>query len=140
MEKNSNSKGNPLINLFVILLFGWIMYLIFTTDSRSQKEREKEDAQFPEIENISKEFKGTLVKTGISNAYVGRTLLYFSNGQKAAITDNTFNYAISEVNLMSFVQVEDSIYKPANSDSIFIYRGDKTYYFRLGQTLNNSVN
>jgi hypothetical protein len=112
------------------------MYLIFTTDSRSQKEREKEDAQFPKIENISKEYKGRLVKTGISNAYVGRTLLYFSNGQKAAITDNTFNYAVSTVNLMSFVQAGDSIYKPVNTDSIFIYRGSKTYYFRLGMSIN----
>lgn len=136
MENKSNNKGNVLVNLLVILIFGWIIYLIVTTDSRSQKEQEVEDAQFPKIENMDKECKGRLAKTGISKAYTGRTLLYFSNGQKAAITDNTFNYTISKVNLMSFVQVGDSIYKPANTDSIFIYRGNKIYYFRLGKIIN----
>jgi len=130
--KNDN-KGNPFVNLFVILVFGWIMYLIFTTDSRSQKQREKEDAKFPKIESFSLEIKGRLVKIGGSNAYAGRKLLYFSNGQKAAVSHDIFNYEISNVSIEYFMQPGDSIYKPSNSDSIFIYRGNETYYFLLGK-------
>ena len=50
------------------------------------------------------------------------------------------NYELSPVELMNFLHLGDSIYKPLNSDSLFIYRTNEKYLFVLGcLTLNKST-
>lgn len=75
----------------------------------------------------------------MSSYWKGTRIFELSNGEKLSTSSSTRNYEYGNGELMFFLQVGDSIYKPVNTDSIFIYRENKTYYFRLGADINTNL-
>ncbi|WP_156032878.1 hypothetical protein [Prevotella sp. 10(H)] len=99
--------------------------------------RKKEDLMYAEMETTSNLYKGKIIYKGMSKGYVGTTLFHLSDGQKVSISSLTRNYEFCNCDIESFLHIGDSIYKPRSSDSIYVYRGDRIYYFILGQEINN---
>ena len=46
------------------------------------------------------------------------------------------NWAYAHKHLFQFLQQNDSIYKPENSDTLFIFRDNRKYYFILKKRIN----
>lgn len=46
------------------------------------------------------------------------------------------NYLYSPQSLVSFIKVGDSLLKDKGTDTLYIFRNDERYYFRLGKFIN----
>ncbi|WP_185107308.1 hypothetical protein [Dysgonomonas macrotermitis] len=67
-----------------------------------------EGADYPLLSKNSNDYCGTIIKRSMSGVYTGTYLFELSNGQKFSES--------------GFLDVGDSIHRPANKDSLFIYR------------------
>ena len=82
-------------------------------------------------------FSGVVTKI---NEYKGSLTIRLKDGVNKYYLKDANNYELSPVELMNFLQLGDSVYKPLNSDSLFIYREDKQFLFILGNlTLNKTT-
>lgn len=77
-----------------------------------QEDREKiiveEGVNYPFLSKNSNDYCGTIIKRSMSGVYTGTYLFELSNGQKFSES--------------GFLEVGDSIHRPANMDSLYIYR------------------
>jgi hypothetical protein len=112
-----------------------ILYSSLGQKDEMKTKREKELKEYPDIENVFTEYKGIVINSHLSKGMVGAKSITLNNGQKFLVSSDTWNRKYKKGAMMEFIQIGDSIYKPANSDSIFIYRGNKTYYFLLGRSI-----
>lgn len=69
-----------------------------------------EDNEYPNIAKNSKNYQGLITRRALSGAYKGCYLFDMSNGQKFSTSD------------LTHLKVGDSIHRPSNMDSIYIYR------------------
>jgi len=69
--------------------------------------------------------------------YKGALWVRLNQERHIYVLDNSANYDLKERKLKYFLELEDSIYKPANSDSLYIYRKGKCYLFMLGNLTFN---
>ncbi|NJM14817.1 MAG: hypothetical protein HC896_05060 [Bacteroidales bacterium] len=49
---------------------------------------------------------------------------------------SSYNYEYKPYSIESFLQINDSISKPYNSDTIYIYRDKFEFYFIIGEIIN----
>lgn len=139
-------KINNLFNSKLSLLFlivGLILIcipIVFWKYIIEYRENDKQKLilEYPLLINVKKEIRGKIATIRISNYYSGTSLYYLSNEEKFRLSGLTINYDYNKLNndLMNMLSVGDSIYKPANSDSIYVYRKDKKFYFILGKKIN----
>lgn len=66
----------------------------------------------------------------------GVDLVNFSDSLYLFIGGATRNYAYKPETLGNFFQQNDSIFKRANSDTLYVYRGEQEYYFIIGKIIN----
>jgi len=102
MKKKSNYIYAG-IGLIAIILF-YILDPYF-----SEKKRNKENIEYPLIYGSHLKFEGIIVKRNISMSWKGTYLFTLSNNQKFSGEH------------ISFLQIGDSIFKAANSDSLYIF-------------------
>jgi len=71
--------------------------------------------------------------------YQGSAWIKVNDYPKRYVLKYAYNYDFKPNFLSDFLQIGDSIYKPIHTDSLFIYRNDKEYFFILGNlTLNKN--
>ena len=118
-----------------VLLIPLIFFIGKQNEKKMEEGRQREDREYTPIDNSPREFKGMIISTKMSAYWKGTQVVHLSN-DKFTTSSSTRNYEYGGGEMASFMHVGDSIYKPANTDSIYIYRGNKTYYFRLGMDIN----
>lgn len=127
MSKNS-------YNLVYVILFVGIValgyYFQSVVDDNIEDKREKELEVYKEIGDQKKDINGVVTLRAFSQVWNGTLLVHLKNGDQFALSSLTYNNNYTERSLKRFIQIGDSISKLTNSDSIYIYRKDKTYYFR----------
>lgn len=94
------------------------------------KKSTQEGIEFPKIETyLDKEVRGVVTKYSINWNTRGSMLVTLSSNTKLSIYGSTYNFQYREPNLMALITVGDSIFKPANSDSIYLYKNGVKLYF-----------
>lgn len=133
----TETKTNNSLQTFLgILVVGIIIFFIIYNNSNIDNKRKKEDNEYIQIEMSNKEYKGRVLSKQRSKGYTGLTLVHLTNNIKFSISGGGRNYMYSNQDLNYFMQIGDSIFKPYNTDSIYIFRNNKTYYFILGTIIN----
>lgn len=136
MSTKSKSSLKSVWGVISILLIPVIFFIAKQNEEDRYRVRDEEDKEYIRIEHSNKEVKGMLFDKRMSRYWTGTVIFQLSNGEKFSTSSSTRNYKYGGVEMMFFLQVGDSIFKPAHTDSIFIYRGNKEYYFRLGMDIN----
>lgn len=133
MRKNS-------YNLVYVILFVSIValgyYFQSVIDDNIEDKRKKELEIYKEIGDQRKDINGVVILRTFSQVCNGTLLVHLNNGDQFALSSLTYNNNYAERCLKRFIQIGDSISKLTNSDSIYIYRKDKTYYFIVGKDIN----
>ena len=114
--------------IIIFLVVFTIGYLITRKQTIQQKNYYD---NYPLLERKT-EYKGRIVQKHYTH---GRTFFGFKNGTKHSIPW-AYNYDYKTYFIGDYLISGDSILKPANSDTLFIYRGDKKYYFILEKRIN----
>lgn len=65
----------------------------------------------------------------------GFVYVELDNGEKYNISDS-YNYSYKTRSLYSFLDIGDFVNKPKDTDSIFIVKGGREYFFLLGKNIN----
>lgn len=98
------------------------IFFYFYLDRDQEKTKIREDVEYPFINKNSNDYKGIITKRSISGIYKGTQLFELSTGQKFSASG--FN----------FLEVGDSIHRPMNADSIYIFyqtgKQSKLFLFR----------
>ncbi|GAB6013083.1 hypothetical protein [Viscerimonas tarda] len=127
--------------LLVIFILGLIIVPIhFIEQDRidAKKEAETKKEEYPLLDYV----KDSIGLNGVvtMNSFYSRGYkshhIELSNGTKFALWGGTINYLYEPFGLSYFLQVNDSIYKPTHTDSVYVYRDGKEYYFILGKIIN----
>lgn len=79
--------------------------------------------------NREMEVKGVIVRT---MPVKGSVKIWFKDGCKVLITAG-YNYHYHNNYITNFLQINDSLVKHSGSDSIFIFRESKAYFFLLNK-------
>jgi len=119
-----------------ILLIGLIFLSHYLIERHMKNSRKREDKEYMDIQKSYLEYKGVISSKKMSDGYAGTVLFELRNGVKFRIYETSINYSIGNIDLTSFMTYGDSIYKPDNTDSIYIYRKGKEYHFILGRRIN----
>ena len=69
--------------------------------------------------------------------YKGDTWVKLHKDSASYVLINSYNYQLKQPQLYKFINVGDSIYKPVNTDSLFIFRNKEEYLFILGDLTFN---
>lgn len=91
----------------------------------------KLDSNYPHLKYNDEVF-GKVEKTKVN-----RGTIYFklkNNLRFNTYSSNNYNY--SPFSIDDFIIYDDSIYKPKNSDSLFVFRNKKRYFFILEKDIN----
>lgn len=133
-------KWSILVFFLFLVIFVFALRKLTISDNNAYKEAQIIKNEYITLnKNYSSTINGNVLKKELSvNRYAkGAFLIELSNGIKIALAGGTINYLYgNQFDLMSFVEIGDSISKSGNSDSIFIYRNNIKYYFILGEILN----
>ena len=118
----------PIIGLIImcIPIFFWQDFYEWRDNKKNRLIEE-----YPSIKDINKELKSKVVHKQISPFFSGTYLFHLSNGDKFSLANQERNYQYEKLhsNLMRMLSVGDSIYKPKNTDSIYVFRNKSRYYF-----------
>jgi len=95
------------------------IFMHFYLQYSFEKRELQENVEYPLIYNQNSEIKGKIVKRSISKVIKNTYLIELTDNQKFTIYG------------FSFLQVGDSICKPANVDTLYIFRGNERYINRL---------
>ncbi|RCW38859.1 hypothetical protein DFO77_10213 [Marinilabilia salmonicolor] len=116
------TNGNNIGKFFGLLILGFILMAVFGIFL--QKKRME---RYPMV-TYQSELKGEISEIRINRG----TLAEFKNGQKFSLPSSD-NLSYTPYFIGRFINRGDSLVKSAFSDSIFIYRNKKKYYFILGK-------
>lgn len=98
------------------------IFFYFYLDRDQEKTKAQENIEYPFINKNSYDYQGVIIKRSISGVYRGTQLFELSTGQKFSASG--FN----------FLEVGDSIHRPMNADSIYIFyqtgKQSKLFLFR----------
>ena len=133
-KKNKLTKKEMMIMFFMILLFIPLFILIFINENR---EIDEKMVHYPELYRASclaSRLQDVTKEKGFKNK--GTVYIDLYDGTNFSLPYDLRNYEYSPDNLYDFVQKEDSIYKRINSDTIWICRDNKEYYFVLNKIIN----
>lgn len=83
-------------------------------------------------------FEGRVIYRKISTVLNGGLLLHLKNTEKnqLRLTGKSYNRSYTPSNLKDFIMLNDSIYRPYNTDSIYVYRNNEEFYFILDRTID----
>ena len=96
-----------------------------------------EDQNYPVLSAIESELSGKVEKLYFSISNKGTYLVKLNRGGNFRfLASNTYNYEYSPHSLYDLIAIGDSIYKPKNTDSIYVFRNKSRYYFIAGEKIN----
>jgi hypothetical protein len=135
--KNFDEKFNYVISVYkkywyyYLLAIMFIIILAIVISNKVDKQWEEKLKEYPPVKR-----EQSINKTLISFfTEYGASYIITSDSTKFRI-QNSVNYHYKNSSLGNFIQEEDSLVKRRNSDTLFIYRNDKKYYFVLGKFIN----
>jgi hypothetical protein len=88
-------------------------------------------------ETFNNSLSGVIIKKTV---YKGSTWIKLRDSSKRYVLKFANNFNLKPSSLSEFIEVGDSIYKPANTDTLFIYRNNDRYLFILGNVTYNKDN
>ena len=97
------------------------------------------DENYPSLIRVKSEFSGNVIKKSSALVYKGTYLVDLDNDIKFLIGTRTTNYEYRWPYLYDFLSVGDSIYHPkgrGKGSAFYVYRDGKTYFFKLGESIN----
>ncbi len=115
------------IGILIILLL-LIVYKAIKDTREGNKDAKEIRNEYPLSDNSN--FNGS-IRNVIDNK--GVSLIDLGNKKIAIKQSRNYNYEIFE--LSDFLEVNDSISKKKNSDTLYIYRGNHQYYFLFGKEI-----
>lgn len=118
--------------LIGLLVFVSIVSIIIVTFFNIQEESREHKKQF-----FRKEIKGTIYLKRKKRTTVKVYLNKIGSEQLSIIRSSNFKYNPST--LGELIQKGDSIYKPANSNDLYIIRNNYKYYFKVGEHINRHL-
>ncbi len=122
-------KKRSLIIAFIILNILFISLFVFLWKKGIQEKHEYS------ILNMEQEISGNIIMKRISYYPNNRGFLFKTSCGDRFTLPFAINYNYEESIGSSFIQTKDSISKKKDSDTIFIHRDGKKYYFILGKTI-----
>lgn len=119
--------------IFILLSFIAVFFLMKVLDDKDKKELK----DYPILRKMfSQSISGKVLLTKKTmNKYSKGLFLVGLNSVKFSLNRDTSNKEYTPSNIETFLQLNDSIYKPAFSDSIYIHRDGKRYFFISGINL-----
>ena len=124
LDKKRRKKFN--IGLVIFLVVGALVTTLIT-DYRSKKIIEAHP-RLKEEQSIS----------GIADEIFtdrGTAYLKLENGEKFRIFFS-YNYNYEPSSFDDFIELGDSVRKPKGTDTLYIYRDNKEYFFLIGEEVN----
>ncbi len=119
----------------------WILFLILasallfiTIYKYELKHIERLNAEYEDIQH-GDSLSGFIIKKEVRK---GPAYLTLSKGNKVAL-NTSHNYLYDSYFMDEFLQVGDSLVKQEGSDTLFVYRNTKKYYFVLGEFINKDM-
>ena len=113
------------IGKFFGLLIGGFIIMVFIGIYLQKKQWEN----YPVV-TYKTQLKGEVKKIRINRGTLGE----LTNGQKFSLPSSD-NYSYSPHFIGRFINRGDYIQKDAFSDTLFVYRDEKEYYFILGESI-----
>ena len=114
------------ILIIILILIFFSIFHISTNKLINEKNK-----NYPLINNNSA-FSGK-----IENVYLNRGSIYLMlTNKKCFRTTDSRNYDYNPIFIDDFLSYGDSIVKPLNTDTLFIIRDTRKYYFVLGKFIN----
>lgn len=131
-------KWKYIINIGVILLLPLCWYIFQLKDNYFER---KESIYKLDLVYVKAELNGIVTKSSMSEVYAGKQLVDLSTNEKFYISIPSINWAYSRKYNILVVEKLDYIYKPANTDSIFIVKPNgKKFFFIAGREIINNMN
>lgn len=120
-------------SIFILLSLVITFLLLKMLDDKDKKEIK----DYPLIRKMySQSISGKVLLTKKTmNKYSKGLFLIGLNTAKFSLDRDTSNKEYIPSNIETFLQLNDSIYKPAYSDSIYVQRDGKRYFFISGINL-----
>ncbi len=120
------------IKLLRYLFFG--IFILVILISVLQINQSNLESKIERKRYFEKKIVGKLISKSI-NRGISIELLKGDKVEKDYLY-NSINFNLSPSNLYDFLQKNDSIVKPKNSLNLFVYRGEREFYFELGRYIN----
>lgn len=121
MEKK---KSNSVFTLIFLILGVLIYYFIVNYPYHKSGITVKYETEISGILTFATQNRGEI------------SLRVLQSKEKKYFISSSRNYDYEPYDLENFVQGGDSIYKPSSSDTLYIYRGDKKYFFIINKDIN----
>ncbi|WP_165044989.1 hypothetical protein [Dysgonomonas sp. ZJ709] len=124
-----------LMVLAYFILFTLIILFIWY-NKKDAIEREENYTLIREYINLP--IEGIVSKKEASIGMFDRGSCYvdLSSGIKLNLFGGPWNFLYDEPSMESLLEVGDSISKKANTDTIYVYKSDRKFYFVLGKLIN----
>ncbi len=125
-----NKKSFPIVFIIFMLLFFLITIIVIKKGNEKHKIR---IAEFPLVKS------NMLISDLVINSecFKGATLLTLVKGKYSLPNSRNFEYL--EYSLCKFLSKGDSLNKAVGSDTLYIIRSNRKYYFILSESLNEKV-
>lgn len=133
-----NIKSNINIILkclgFIIVCILLFFYIIPSMDMKTI--RQESATNYPPLKTIKDEIKGRVLSNKQSRGWVGTYAINLSNNVKFSLSGSTIdkNYKYKNKNLMD-ISVGDSVYKAQYSDTVYVFRNNKEFYYVIGEII-----
>lgn len=98
--------------------------------------RQEAATNYPPLKTIKDEIKGRVLSNKQSRGWVGTYAINLSNNVKFSLSGSTINenYKYKNKNLMD-IAVGDSVYKAQYSDTVYVFRNNKEFYYVIGKII-----
>lgn len=129
MKINKQLLDRYLLNKYALTIVGLLLFIIAIYLGKLYNEhyekKEKEEYK-TDIVHVNSELKGYVVDYSMSKVYAGTKLANLSSGQKFFVYIPVSNsvYKGKMNNLFYGLEEGDFLYKPTNTDSIFVIKPD----------------
>lgn len=138
MDINKLIDKKTVKRLSYFLMFLTIPVFLYIRGEQNEKY-DQEYSTYSDICLQKKGYKGKIIICRLSRYLRGQTLIVLTNRDRFRISCGTYNFLYEEPEISRFLKANDSIYKPAQKDSLYIYRDSIKYYFVLGESLNKEL-
>lgn len=137
------NKNNRIVYIIVsvgiaIIITSFILILLIYFKEEMKKDKINEKETYLSLNETTQEFKGLIIKRTLSAHWAGTYLYDLSTNQKFHLSGLTLNrsYEKKYQDLITSLHTGDSIFKPKNSDTLYVYRKRGDYYYIIGKQIN----
>lgn len=130
-------KSKIIWTLIAIVIFTYCFFIENPFQWNLERKRNETSEKYKSLDEFTGEISGIVKESQTSSGWKGVYLFDLSNNAKFSLSGLTRNrnYNYRYVDLRS-ISVGDSIRKPKDSDTVYVYRKNKEYYYVLGKIIN----